>query len=123
MSRTASEPSVVAPSSDRSWPLPPLGDNPSTEKQGTTPGSFANRGAVGTPTTYSSPDAPGMPPASPFTAWDFLPEGWQTFVVPAGEDVEVDPGDADSRVVRIVEPDGSTRVVVYPRAFVPVTQL
>jgi phosphomethylpyrimidine synthase len=113
----------AAVQSDRSYALPPLGDNPSTEKQGTTPGSFAKRGAVGTPWTYASQDTPGMPPVSPYTAWDFLPEGWQTFVVPAGEDVELDPGDADSRVVRISEPDGSTRVVLYPRGFTPITQL
>src|SRR3954466_14209742 len=56
---------------DRSWTLPPLGDNPSTEKQGTTPGSFANRGAVGTPYAYSSPDTPGMPPVSDITAMAF----------------------------------------------------
>jgi phosphomethylpyrimidine synthase len=108
---------------DRSYELPPLGDNPSTEKQGTTPGSFAKRGAVGTPYMYASQDTPGMPPPSAFTAWDFLPDGWQTFVVPAGEDVELDPGDGDSRVVRIAEPDGSTRVVLYPRGFTPITQL
>ncbi len=124
MSRAATpEPSVAAPQVDRAYALPPLGDNPSTDRQGTTPGSFANRGAVGSPATYSSPDTPGMPPASPFTAWDFLPDGWLTFVVPAGEDVEVDPGEGDTKVVRVVEPDGATRVVVYPRSFQPITQL
>jgi phosphomethylpyrimidine synthase len=124
MSRTVVPPSAVAVAkADLAWPLPPRGDNPSTEKQGTTPGSFARRGAVGSPLTYSSPDTPGMPPPSPYTAWDFLPDGWQTFVVPAGEDVEVDPGDETSKVVRIAEPDGATRVVVYPRAFQAITQL
>jgi hypothetical protein len=39
------------PSFDRSCTLPPVGDNPSTDRQGTTPGSFANRGRVGTPWT------------------------------------------------------------------------
>ena len=34
---------------DRSFTLPPLGDNPSTDAQGTTPGSFAQKGRVGTP--------------------------------------------------------------------------
>lgn len=61
---------------DRSWTLPPLGDNPSTEKQGTTPGSFANTGRLGTPWTFSSPDTAGMPAPSDKTAWDFLPDGW-----------------------------------------------
>jgi phosphomethylpyrimidine synthase len=56
---------------DRSFTLPPLGDNPSTERQGTTPGSFARPGRVGTPYAYSSPDTPGMPPASDLTAMDF----------------------------------------------------
>jgi phosphomethylpyrimidine synthase len=56
---------------DRSFVLPPLGDNPSTEKQGTSPGSFAQRGRVGTPWTYSSPDTPGMPPVSDLTAMNF----------------------------------------------------
>ena len=56
---------------DRSFRLPPLGDNPSTEKLGTSPGSFANGGRVGTPYAYSSPDTPGMPPVSDLTAMDF----------------------------------------------------
>jgi phosphomethylpyrimidine synthase len=66
-------------STDRSFALPPLGDNPSSENQGTTPGSFANRGRVGTPCAYSSPDTPGMPGVSDITAMDFAsprdPEG------------------------------------------------
>src|SRR4051812_45124565 len=61
--------------SHRSWTLPPLGDNPSTEKQGTTPGSFAKRGRVGTAWTYSSPDTPGMPQPSDKTAMDFRDAG------------------------------------------------
>src|SRR6185437_10165022 len=56
---------------DRSYALPPLGDNPSTDAQGTTPGSFAKRGQVGTPWAYSSPDTPGMPGVSDLTALDF----------------------------------------------------
>jgi phosphomethylpyrimidine synthase len=56
---------------DRSYALPPLGDDPSTEHGGTTPGAFANRGRVGTPYTYSSPDTPGMPGVSDVTAMDF----------------------------------------------------
>src|SRR4051794_27586847 len=54
-----------------SWTLPPMGDNPSTEQQGTMPGSFANRGKVGTPWAYSSPDTAGMPQPSDLTAMDF----------------------------------------------------
>ena len=56
---------------DRSFILPPIGDNPSTEKQGTTPGSFANKNRVGTPYTFSSPDTPGMPGVSDISAMDF----------------------------------------------------
>jgi phosphomethylpyrimidine synthase len=59
------------PAADRTYILPPLGDNPSTTRQGTTPGSFANPGKLGTPFTYSSPDTPGMPPPSDKTAHDF----------------------------------------------------
>jgi phosphomethylpyrimidine synthase len=58
------------------YTLPPLGGNPSTEAQGTSPGSFANRGRIGTPWTFSSPDTPGMPQPSAKTAWDFMPEDW-----------------------------------------------
>ncbi len=61
--------------------LPPLGDNPSTDRQGTTPGSFANKNRLGTPYSFSSPDTPGMPPASDKTAWDFLPKEGSGFGV------------------------------------------
>src|SRR5271155_5143868 len=63
--------SSTATSPDRSFALPPVGDNPSTDRQGTTPGSFAQRGRVGTPWTFSSPDTPGMPGVSDVTAMDF----------------------------------------------------
>ncbi len=56
---------------DRSFVLPPLGDNPSTERQGTSPGSFALPGRVGSAYSYSSPDTPGMPPVSDLTAMNF----------------------------------------------------
>ena len=48
--------------------------NPSTEAQGTTPGSFANPADVGGALMFASPDTPGMPAPSSKTAWDFLPE-------------------------------------------------
>ena len=56
---------------DRSYVLPPLGVNPSSEAQGTTPGSFANPGRVGTAYAFSSPDTPGMPGVSDITAMEF----------------------------------------------------
>ena len=67
-------------SNDRAYQLPPLGQNPSTHAQGTTPGSFANPprlfpGRAGA-LTFSSPDTPGMPGPSEKTAWDFMPAEW-----------------------------------------------
>ena len=59
---------------DRSFVLPPVAGNPSTKRQGTSPGSFANKGAVGTAKAYSSPDTPMMPGVSPITAMDFARE-------------------------------------------------
>src|SRR5438309_2995751 len=68
---------MIIPNDDPSaYALPPIGDNPSTLKQGTTLGSFANKGRVGTPWTFSSPDTPGMPAPSDKTAWDFMPGDW-----------------------------------------------
>ena len=65
---------------DRSYQLPPLGLNPSSTAQGTTPGSFALRpslqsGRAGA-LTFASPDTPGMPAVSDKTAWDFMPSNW-----------------------------------------------
>ncbi len=59
---------------DRSYSLPSLGNNPSTERQGTSPGSFALPPRVGTPWAFSSPDTPGMPGISNVTAKDFASE-------------------------------------------------
>jgi len=56
------------------FPLPLHGaHNPSSGRQGTTPGSFARRADVGGPLAFSSPDTPGMPAPSDRTAWDFNP--------------------------------------------------
>jgi phosphomethylpyrimidine synthase len=61
-----------------SYELPLKGAaNPSTQRQGTNPGSFANPSDVGGPLTFSSPDTPGMPKPSDKTAWDFMPVGWK----------------------------------------------
>ncbi|GMV14842.1 MAG: phosphomethylpyrimidine synthase ThiC [Polyangiaceae bacterium] len=79
------------------WTLPLRGaQNPSTLREGTTPGSFANPDDVGGPLAFSSPDTPGMPAPSDKTAWDFLPEGWSR---------------------------GADGFAVAPAGFVPVTQL
>ena len=65
---------------DRSYQLPPLGQNPSTSAQGTTPGSFALPAVIlpgrAGASTFASPDTPGMPVASEKTAWDFMPIDW-----------------------------------------------
>jgi phosphomethylpyrimidine synthase len=85
----AAEDVISTTEDSQDWVLPPLGDNPSSATQGTTPGSFANRGRVGTPWTFSSPDTPGMPQPSDKTAWDFMPPDWTkgadgTWQPPAG---------------------------------------
>src|SRR5689334_6530536 len=51
--------------------------NPSSEREGTNPGSFAAAPELGGPRAFSSPDTPGMPMPSSKTAWDFLPSGWK----------------------------------------------
>jgi phosphomethylpyrimidine synthase len=80
----------------------------------TTPGSFANRAEVGKPLSFSSPDTPNMPQASPYTAWDFLPEGWT--IEATGDHASGCAGhnqDAIGQFIRCVAPDG----------FAPITQL
>ncbi|MEM7412238.1 MAG: phosphomethylpyrimidine synthase ThiC [Myxococcota bacterium] len=64
------------PTQSSRYTLPKLGGNPSSEAQGTTPGSFANPAEVGGTLAFSSPDTPGMPPPSQRTAWDFMPPDW-----------------------------------------------
>jgi phosphomethylpyrimidine synthase len=61
----------------RSYELPERGGDPSLRSVGTTPGSFANPNQIGGPLAFSSPDAPGMPPPSEKTAWDFMPTDWR----------------------------------------------
>lgn len=88
--------------------------NPSSQAQGTTPGSFALRADVGGPLAFASPDTPGMPAPSTRTAWDFLPEGWTTQAAPSHEEGCLGHGRAQpGRFLRAVPPAG----------FVPVTQL
>ncbi len=84
--------------------------NPSSTAAGTTPGSFARAADVGGPLTYASPDTPGMPEPSTFTAWDFLPDGWT---------IEEHPGGCrgHNRGERPI------RAVPAAADFVPITQL
>ncbi len=83
--------------------------SPSSDRSGTTPGSFAMAPDVGGPLMYASPDTPGMPPPSIKTAWDFLPEGWSIREDPEG--------------CRGHQRGSSPIVGVPPTDFEPVTQL
>ena len=62
--------------------------NPSSLRDGTNPGSFANAPNLGGALTFSSPDTPGMPAPSDKTAWDFVPPGFRRdgdrLIAPAG---------------------------------------
>lgn len=113
------------------WTLPPLGENPSSTAQGTTPGSFSKQPQIAPGIdgrwTFSSPDTPGMPQPSDKTAWDFLPEGWTTWADPP-DYVEVPFWDFDViyRPYTFQQSDGSTRHVVLDKScegFTPITQL
>ncbi len=91
-------------------------DNPSTGKQGTAPASFARPADIGGALTYASPDTPGMPEPSPFTAWDFLPPNWSLGDAGAGTCVPV-------KTTSFTDARGETRTVSYPADFEPITQL
>ncbi len=99
--------------------------NPATNREGTSPGSFARAADVGGPLMFASPDTPGMPAASDKTAWDFLPEGWATETLEMSACVngalrEYRPG-SDEVIFR--DARGSARRVTLPSDFRPVTQL
>ena len=99
--------------------------NPSTDAQGTTPGSFARRADIGGPLAFSSPDTPGMPAPSDRTAWDFLPAGWSTVTLaakPEGPACSACCGDSFA-VAEFENARGEWRRVIHPKGFVPVTQL
>src|SRR6476660_7364702 len=114
---------MIRPSTSQApYELPPVGDNPSTQRQGTTPGAFANKGRVGTPWTFSSPDTPGMPQPSDKTAWDFLPEGWETRQLEPGVGVDLILAHG-STAAEFTEAAGWTRIVIRPAGFTPITQL
>jgi len=73
MSGTADRSNPVS----REYELPTVGSDPSSGAVGTNPGSFARAAEIGAPTTFSSPDTPGMPAPSDKTAWDFMPADWR----------------------------------------------
>ncbi|MEM6755819.1 MAG: phosphomethylpyrimidine synthase ThiC, partial [Planctomycetota bacterium] len=111
---------MTTPTNSLPWSLPAVGGNPGSTPTATTPGSFANRAAIAPgpagAATYSSPDTPGMPPLPAKTAWDFLPDGW--------ESAEGQPPATNGHAVAIItQADGSTRWVTHPHGFIPSTQL
>ncbi|MEM1213753.1 MAG: phosphomethylpyrimidine synthase ThiC [Planctomycetota bacterium] len=104
----------------KAYTLPPIGGNPGSSPNTTTPGSFANKatilpGAAGA-RTFSSPDTPGMPPLPTKTAWDFLPNEWSTGTSEA-------PPPNGHAVTTFTQADGSLRFVTHPHDFQPITQL
>ena len=104
----------VITAEDVDWALPLHGAaNPSTDRQGTSPGSFAHRSDIGGPLSFSSPDTPGMPPPSNSTAWDFLPDGWSIVAVDSIEEGCCGHGRTEGTFIRCSTPEG----------FEPVTQL
>jgi phosphomethylpyrimidine synthase len=118
-SRSTAAPSATlseaAGSPSRAYVLPMMGaHNPSTDAQGTTPGSFARRADIGGPLAFSSPDTPGMPTPSEHTAWDFLPEGWS--IVAAASHAVGCAGHNKGSVATFVR-------CVAPSGFAPITQL
>jgi phosphomethylpyrimidine synthase len=99
--------------------------NPSTLRQGTSPGSFARHADIGGPLAFSSPDTPGMPAPSDRTAWDFLPAGWSTVLLagaPEGPACANCCGDAFG-VVEFADARGQWRRVIFPKGFAAITQL
>ncbi|MHA7836472.1 MAG: phosphomethylpyrimidine synthase ThiC [bacterium] len=93
--------------------LPNPGNNPSSTRQGTTPGSFANPPDLGGPRAFSSPDTPGMPQPSGKSAWDFMPPDWRR--LPEGE-----------RLAEPAHPELAPPAAygfAPPEGFEPVTQL
>ena len=114
------KPTDTASSEDRPWTYPAIGGNPGIESQATTPGSFANRPEIGGPLTFSSPDTPGMPKPSSKTAWDFLPQGWNTQLVQAAASESVNAG---TKTITFKQADGSFRSTTVPADFHPITQL
>ncbi len=109
------------------YTLPAIGGNPGRSADVTTPGSFANParvlpGAAGA-ATFSSPDAPGMPPLPARTAWDFMPEGWSTRVDSGPEPTSTEVLEPVLKTAAFKQADGSERIVTHPSDFEPSTQL
>ncbi len=121
---------MTALTADRSYSLPPLGGDPSSRGQGTTPGSFAKKATIAPGPagkwTFASPDTPGMPEPSDKTAWDFLPEGWSSSLL-MPQRRTLDPVPSEPFVTEtwrvFLQGDGTFRRVDHLAGFTPVTQL
>ncbi|MEO1585489.1 MAG: phosphomethylpyrimidine synthase ThiC, partial [Planctomycetota bacterium] len=97
--------------------VPLRGANNPGSGPATTPGSFANPENVGGALTFSSPDTPNMPQASPYTAWDFLPEGWTIEAVDSHADGCGGHNQKHGPFIRCVAPHHEGK------PFEPITQL
>jgi phosphomethylpyrimidine synthase len=91
----------------------------------TTPGSFARPHDIGGPLTFASPDTPGMPVPSPYTAWDFLPDGWTAEILDESAAARVPAARSPcARETHIfTDARGTTRRITTPPGFTPITQL
>jgi len=89
----------------------------------TTPGSFANRPEIGGPLTFSSPDSPGMPAPSPYTAWDFLPDDWSVEILDSTDAAPCASSPCACEAHVFTDSRGVTRRVTTTPGFTPITQL
>ena len=85
---------------DRSWTLPGLGSNPSSNGEGTNPGSFAQPPDIGGVRTFSSPDTPGMPAPSTVRATDWSNDPGRT---PVTQLERARAGEVTPEMLRVAE--------------------
>jgi phosphomethylpyrimidine synthase len=116
--------STLQPFDPRAYSLPLHGaHNPGETPNVTTPGSFALPPDVGGPYMFASPDTPGMPAPSPYTAWDFLPEGWVVQILASRDAHGLQSVGVDQRAITFTDARGLTRRITCPSDFTPITQL
>jgi len=89
----------------------------------TTPGSFANQPNICGPLAFSSPDSPGMPQPSPYTAWDFLPDDWSVEVLDSADAAPCASSPCACEAHVFTDARGITRRVTTAPGFTPITQL
>ena len=125
-----SHPDAPLPTLDNRFGPPLHGaHNPSSHRDGTSPGSFALAPDLGGPRMFASPDTPGMPQHSHKTAWDFLPDGWTVRMLsfkdvgPTPTETAKDPEHHETDSYTFLDHAGRRVNVTCPRGFTPVTQL